>query len=112
DKQWALIREVMTANVLTPCAQRGIYRYFSNVAPTFGTFGGLPTWAQPASQVPFPTAPYVNSTGVPRSDLLGPIQYASVFGTALSFTGGTPSADCSNAVVSGPSRDPFRTRMD
>src|SRR5262249_34004399 len=67
DKQGALIREVMTANVLTPCAQRGIYRYFAGAAPTFGTFGGVPTWAQPGAQVPFVTTPYVNSSGVPRS---------------------------------------------
>jgi hypothetical protein len=111
DKQWALIKEVMTANVLTPCAQRGIYRYFSGWGPTYGTFGGVPTWAQPTAQVPFPTTPWVNATGVPRSDL-GPMQYASVFGPNLSFTGGAPNADCSNAVVSGGSRDPSRTQID
>src|SRR5215468_8470928 len=47
DKQWALIRESYTAFTLTPCARRGIYRYFTGAAPTFGTFGGVPTWAQP-----------------------------------------------------------------
>ena len=108
DKQWALIKEPVTAQVLTPCAQRGIYRYISGVAPTFGAAGGIPTWAQPAAQFPFPTAPWVNATGTAT----GPISYASVFGQDLSFTGGTPNADCSNALVSGPSRDPYRTQID
>ncbi|HYR42833.1 MAG TPA: TonB-dependent receptor, partial [Terriglobia bacterium] len=31
DKQWSLIREAYTAFSLTPCAQRGVYRYFSGV---------------------------------------------------------------------------------
>ena len=40
------------------------------------------------------------------------MQYASVFGSNLSFTGGAPNADCSNAVVSGGPRDPNRSRID
>ncbi len=111
DKQWALIREAVTANVLTPCAQRGIYRYFSGWGPTFGTAGGVPTWAQPTATVPFQSTPWVNAAGVPRSDI-GAIQYASVFGQSVTFTGGTPAPDCSNAVVSGAPRDPYRTRID
>jgi hypothetical protein len=114
DKQWALIREAYTAFALTPCAQRGIYRYFANVGPTYG--GGplptAPTWAQPTGQgAGFTQTPWVNQAGVPRTDL-GPMQYASVFGPNLSFTGGAPNADCSNAVVSGGPRDPNRTQID
>ncbi|HMF02426.1 MAG TPA: TonB-dependent receptor [Terriglobia bacterium] len=114
DKQWALIREAYTALSLTPCAQRGIYRYFSGWAPTYGggPLNAAPTWSQPTNTGgAFPTTPWVNQAGVPRSDL-GPIQYASVFGPDLSFTGGAPNADCSNAVVSGGPRDPNRTQID
>jgi hypothetical protein len=113
DKQWALIREAYTAFSLTPCAQRGIYRYFADWAPAYGggTLNAPPTWSQPTVQVPFPATPWVNAAGVPRTDL-GPMQYASVFGQNLSFTGGAPNADCSNAVVSGGARDPNRTQID
>jgi len=114
DKQWALIREAYTAFVLTPCAQRGIYRYFGNVAPTYGggPLNGAPTWSQPTGPgAGFTQTPYINQAGVPRTDL-GPMQYASVFGNSLSFTGGAPNADCSNAVVSGGPRDPNRTQID
>ena len=107
DKQWALIREAYTAFSLTPCARNGIYRYFAGVAPTYG--GGPltapPTWSQPTGPgAGFTQTPYVNQAGVARTDL-GPMQYASVFGPNLSFTGGGPNADCSNAVVSGGPRD-------
>src|SRR2546428_7596991 len=80
DKEWALIRESYTASVLTPCAQRGIYRYFDDWGPTYG--GGVlnnpPTWSQPTSQFPFKSTPWVDAAGNPRTDL-GPIRYASVF---------------------------------
>jgi len=114
EKQWALIREPYTAFSLTPCAQRGIYRYFANMGPTFGggPLNAAPTWSQPTGPgAGFTQTPWVNQAGVPRSDL-GPMQYASVFGPNLSFTGGTPNADCSNAVVSGGPRDPNRTQID
>src|SRR5438093_4455518 len=78
DKEWALIRESYTASVLTPCAQRGIYRYFDDWGPTYG--GGVlnnpPTWSQPTSQFPFKSTPWVDAAGNPRTDL-GPIRYAS-----------------------------------
>jgi hypothetical protein len=114
DKQWSLIREAYTAFALTPCAQNGIYRYFANVGPTYGggPLGGPPTWAQPTGPgAGFTQTPWVGQTGAPRTDL-GPMQYASVFGNNLSFTGGAPNADCSNAVVSGGPRDPNRTQID
>src|SRR5215471_12367123 len=116
DKQWSLIRESVTANVLSPCARNGIYRYFSNSAPAYGggPLAAPPTWSQPTTPSLFPSngvTPWVNQAGVPRTDL-GPMQYASVFGPNLSFTGGAPNADCSNAVVSGGPRDPYRTQVD
>jgi hypothetical protein len=116
DKQWSLIRESVTANVLSPCARNGIFRYFSNWAPAYGggALAAPPTWSQPTTPSTFPgngVTPWVNQAGVPRTDL-GPMQYASVFGPNLSFTGGAPNADCSNAVVSGGPRDPYRTQVD
>ena len=113
DKQYATIKEAYTAFTLTPCARRGIYRYFSDWAPAYGggPLAGAPTWSQPTSQAPFPTTPWINAAGVPRSDL-GPIQYASVFGSAPVTFNGAPAPDCSNAVVSGAPRDPNRTQID
>jgi len=114
DKQWSLIREAYTAFSLTPCAQRGVYRYFSGVAPTYGggPLAAPPTWSQPTGLgAGFTQTPYVNQAGAPRTDL-GPMQYASVFGPNVSFTGGAPNADCSNAVATGGPRDPNRTQID
>jgi hypothetical protein len=113
EKQWALIRESYTAFVLTPCAQRGIYRYFAGVGPAFGggPLNAPPTWSQTtAPGGGFTQTPWINQAGVPRADL-GPIQYASVFGNSVTFNG-APAADCSNAVVSGGPRDPNRTQID
>src|SRR5215510_3199450 len=79
DKQWALIREAYTAFVLTPCAQRGIYRYFGNWAPAYGggPLAAPPTWSQPTTPSAFAGAlgqtPWINASGAPRSDL-GPMQ--------------------------------------
>jgi hypothetical protein len=101
DKQWALIKEAYTAFALTPCAKNGVYRYFSGMAGTYGggPLNAAPTWSQPTGPgAGFTQTPYVNQAGVPRTDL-GPMQYASVFGPNLSFTGGAPNADCSNAPV-------------
>src|SRR5262245_22066742 len=115
DKQWALIKEAYTAFTLTPCARNGIYRYFANVGPTYGggPLAGAPTWSQPTGPgAGFTQTPWVNQAGVPRTDL-GPMQFASVFNSdPVSFTGGAPNADCSNAVVSGGPRDPNRTQID
>src|SRR5438093_2742690 len=54
DKQYATIKEAYTAFTLTPCARRGIYRYFSDWAPAYGggPLAGAPTWSQPTSQAP------------------------------------------------------------
>src|SRR5437867_3962517 len=88
-----------------------------NWAPAYGggPLGAAPTWSQPTAPSSFQGAqgvtPWINAAGVPRTDL-GPMQYASVFGPNLSFTGGAPNADCSNAVVSGGPRDPNRTQID
>src|SRR5215813_13455533 len=72
DKQWARIKEAYTAFVLTPCARNGIYRYFSDWAPTYGggPLNAPPTWAQPTTPNLFPSngvTPWVNQAGVPRA---------------------------------------------
>src|SRR5215510_14967634 len=68
DKQGARIKEAYTAFALTPGARNGIYRYFSDWGPTYGggTLNAPPTWAQPTSQFPFPSTPWVNAAGAPR----------------------------------------------
>jgi len=110
DKQWAPIGK-LTRPCLTPCAQRGIYRYFSGWAPSYGggPLNAAPTWSQPTNLAALSD----DALGQPgRSSTNGPrhMQYASVFGPNLSFTGGAPNADCSNAVVSGGPRDPIGIR--
>jgi hypothetical protein len=108
DQQWARIRETVTALSLTPCARRGIFRYFDNVSSANGVEFGVPTWAQPTVAGALPTTPAVNQAGAPRTDL-GPMRFASVFGQLVS---NPTQPDCSDAVVTGAPRDPYRTRKD
>jgi hypothetical protein len=101
DKQWALIRESVTANVLSPCAKNGIYRYVFGTSPGYGGGFSPPTWTLPTS--------WVRRDGTPT----GAISYASVYGQ-LPANLPAANADCSNiaALVSGPPRDPYRTQKD
>lgn len=84
---------------LTPCAQRGIFRYFDNV--TNGNALQLPMAA--AGFTPA-VAPSVDRNGNPVTNL-GAIRYASVFGkiTNLSALPTNPTAayDCSDVMVNG-----------
>src|SRR5262249_43036726 len=99
------------ATVLTPCARNGVFRYFdgwNNGAV------GVPTQTQgnPVTTVVDlagnPVAPKTNPDGTPYT---GKLNYFSVFGP-VTFTGGAPNADCSNAVVTGSPWDQFRTGFD
>jgi hypothetical protein len=105
-------RAYQTSSVLTPCARNGIFRYWdnwNNTAYAGNTVAGGPTPTRASVDIAGnPAAPTTNPNGTPYT---GQLQYISVFGP-VSFTGGAPNSDCSNAVVSGAAWDQFRTHRD
>jgi hypothetical protein len=109
-------RTLQNPVVLTPCARRGIFRYFDNwnngnyFQATQAT-GNTPTIAV-VDGVGNPAMPATNPNG---SAFTGSLHYASVFGTVLNPN--TMNSDCSNAQV-GPAPtanggwDQYRTGVD
>ena len=109
-------RTVQNPVVLTPCARRGIFRYFDtwnngNFFQQTQATGTTPTIAV-VDGVGNPATPATNPNG---SAFTGSLHYASVFGTVLNPT--TMNSDCSNAQV-GPAPtangawDQYRTGVD
>ena len=109
-------RTIQNPVVLTPCARRGIFRYFDNwnngnFFQTTQATGTTPTIAV-VDGVGNPAAPATNPNGSPFA---GSLHYASVFGTVLNPT--TVNSDCSNVQV-GPAPtangawDQYRTGVD
>jgi hypothetical protein len=102
-------RTDQNVTVLTPCAQRGIFRYYDNW--NNGNFfqvqaGGTTPTIAVVDALGNPVAPQTNPNGSSHN---GVLRYASVFGPLQN----TPSQpDCKDAIVSGTSWDPFRTGMD
>jgi hypothetical protein len=115
DQQFARQRYPRQSLALTPCAQRGIFRYYDNwsngnVFQT--TTGGSTPTVRVVNADGTPTAQYIpyldpnNPNSGPHNGIL---RYASVFGPLAS----TPKqADCSDAVVTGAPYDNYRTGMD
>ena len=107
-------RAYQSSSVLTPCARNGIYRYFDG-------WNNAPYNANIVSTGPTPSRPVVNIDGSPATITTTPsgapsqLHYISVFGP-VTFTGGAPNADCSNAVstpTGGVTNwDQFRTHRD
>jgi hypothetical protein len=96
----------------TASARNGIFRYFDNwnngaYNATNVTSGATPTIAV-VDQFGNPVTPGTNPNGTPYT---GKLEYISVFGP-VSFSGGAPNSDCSNAVITGPAWDQFRTHRD
>src|SRR5437867_3895152 len=111
DRKWVRSRENITPIVLTPCAQRGIFRYYDswnngNAFATTSATSGTPTIAV-VDTAGNPRAPATNPNGTPHNGIL---RYASVFGPLQN----TPTRpDCSDAVVSqGSPWDAYRTGYD
>jgi hypothetical protein len=103
-------RAYQASSVLTPCARNGIFRYFdgwNNAGYNATTIAAGAT----------PTRATVNIDGSPANITTTPtgapsqLRYISVFGP-VAFTGGAPNADCSNATITGPAWDQFRTHRD
>src|SRR5215467_7735182 len=108
-------RTLQNPVVLTPCARRGIFRYFDNwnngnfFQATQAT-GTTPTIAV-VDGAGNPVAPGTNPNGTPFT---GSLHYVSAFGTVLNPA--TVNSDCSNVQV-GPGTvngawDPYRTGLD
>lgn len=109
-------RTLQNPVVLTPCARRGIFRYFDNwnngnfFQPTVSA-GATPTTAV-VDGSGNPLVPTTNPNGTPFT---GSLHYVSVFGTVLNPA--TVSPDCSNVQV-GPAPtangawDQYRTGLD
>jgi len=105
-------RAYTSASVLTPCARNGVFRFFDGwnsgaYGATTTTTGATPTRAA-VDLGGNPVLPTTNPNGSPYT---GKLNYISVFGP-VSFSGGAPNADCSNATVTGAAWDPFRTQID
>ena len=120
DQLKSLQRSTQNPLVLTPCARRGIFRYFDS-----GT--GIPSWNNgnatsttntgntPATAVVDvfgnPKPPATNPNGSPFT---GTLRYVSVFGPVTNIP---TQPDCSDAVIgSAPTAtgtwDPYRTKVD
>ena len=111
DQQKTLQRNAITPIVLTPCARKGIFRYFDNWnngnATQITTGGGTPTIAVVNRQGVI-TPPTVSPTGGAQSQTL---RYMSVFAPLAN----TPqAADCSDAVfqTGAGTWDGYRTAVD
>ncbi|PYS34557.1 MAG: hypothetical protein DMG14_29170, partial [Acidobacteria bacterium] len=110
DQKWAETKTEINPIVVTPCAQRGIYRYYDNwnngndLAAT--TIGATPVIAV-VDNAGNPRPPATNPDGTSHNGIL---RYASVFGPLLN----TPTRpDCSDAIVQqGSPWDPYRTGYD
>jgi hypothetical protein len=104
-----LTRTEVNATVLTPCAARGIFRYFDGWANGNAlqqeTGGATPRIAV-VDFLGNPKPPERNPNGTPFT---GQLRHASVFGP-LADTPARP--DCSDAVVQGSPWDPYRTGLD
>lgn len=91
------IRTPFNVQALTPCAQRGIFRFFDNFSN-----GNALQQDNPTAAIPIMRS--VDKAGNPRTDL-GPMRYASVFGTITNLsalpTNPAVSYDCSNVQVNG-----------
>jgi hypothetical protein len=121
DGQMNKIRSDYNALTLTPCAQRGVFRYYDNWTNGNRLQLATPTSANPQMAVVDingnPLAPATNPNGTPHNGIL---RYASVFGQITNR--GNLNADCSNLEINGrpwqpnvastAPWDPLRPRRD
>jgi hypothetical protein len=101
DGQLSKIRTEYNALSMTPCARKGIFRFFDS----WVNGNALQTTVTGTAN---PITNSVDRSGNARTDL-GPMRYASVFGTISNL--GALAPDCSNAQVTG-GWDPLRPVQD
>ena len=114
DQNISKSRSEAIAQVLTPCMQNGIFRYWDNWVNGPADQSVSPGGANPirpsVDASGNPLAPATNPDGTPHNGIL---RHVSLFGQVS----GTPSADCSGMTVgvaptSTGTWDPFRTGFD
>ena len=113
DQNISKSRSTAIAQVMTPCMQQGIFRYWDNwingPADQSVSTGANPI--RPSVDASGnPLAPTTNPDGTPHNGIL---RHVSLFGQVS----GTPSPDCSGmSITSAPTEagtwDPFRTGFD
>jgi hypothetical protein len=118
DQQIAKRRTDYNAMSLTPCARKGIYRFWdrwnsgniltsATTSATGGTNPVIATVDKAGNPVKPQWEPGASNWGV--TPYTGQLRYASVFGTITNLS--SLNADCSNAQISG-NWDPRRPAMD
>ncbi len=116
DGQVNKIRAPFNVRSLTPCAQRGIFRYYDNwsngnylstVSDAGASYPAAPVVDKNGNPTP---PPYLNPSNVNSGPHNGVLRYASVFGKLLN----TPTApDCSDAnIQAGTAWDSNRKAID
>jgi hypothetical protein len=117
DGQISKRREPYNALSLTPCARKGIFRFWdgwnngNDLYPEVSSAAGgaTPTIATVDKQGN-PVMPQWAPNGWGTTPFNGQLRYASVFGTITNLS--TLAPDCSNAQVTTGTWDPARTGMD
>jgi hypothetical protein len=103
-------RSNVNTQVLTPCAQRGIFKYYDNWSNGNAFQVTQSTGATPriavVNQTGSPVAPATNPDGTRHNGIL---RYASVFGPLQNIP---TRPDCSDAIVQGSPWDANRSRID
>jgi hypothetical protein len=102
-------RQLSNPIVFTPCARRGIFRYYDNWSNgnVFQvTSGGATPRIAVVDHAGNPTAPATNPDGTPHNRAL---RYASVFGPLQNIP---TRPDCSDAIVQGSPWDENRHQLD
>jgi hypothetical protein len=114
DGQVARLRDAYNAIVLTPCARKGIFRYFDNWSNArYGqktVTSGVPTIAV-VDSTGNPVMPTTNPDG---SAFTGSLHYASVFGSLLKAPQTNDCSDFNPSTDVAPNTnwDPYRTGKD
>jgi hypothetical protein len=102
DQNISHSRNTVLGQMLSPCMQKGIYRYYDNwnngAANSATNPGGTNPVRPSVDSLGNPVAPTTNPNGTPHNGIL---RHVSVFGTVS----GTPSNDCSGMTV-GPAPTP------
>jgi hypothetical protein len=117
DGQVAKRRAPYNAMTLTPCARRGIFRYFdrwnngnARVSESIAAGGGTNPVIATVNAQGNPVTPPWEPGAWNVTPYTGQLRYASVFGAITNLS--TLAPDCSNATFSSTSWDPVRPGQD
>jgi hypothetical protein len=109
DQNISKSRESVIGQVLSPCMQRGIFRYWDNWHPGAADDEIEPTGTSPlypsVDALGNPLRPGENTDGTPYT---GDLRHVSLFGQVS----GPVTNDCAQMTIGGAPWDPFRTGVD